>query len=249
MEVSAISTSVEAQLEHRDADDLEIRVRVAVQRLPLVRRLCMRYRYSGVPIEDLIQVGSIGLLKAIDKFDATRGTRFVAFAVSVILGEVRNYFRDHDWAVRVPRKLQNDRRAVEKAIELLTNQNGRTPRVQEICEVTALTQDEVHDTFELGKLGRPLSVEAEYTNGSNEDSSSILDFLRDGGAEIESTVDRIDLARGVETLAERERTILGLKFQTGLSQTGIASRLGISQMHVSRLQRGALSKLRAEMSD
>ena len=100
MEVSAISTSVEAQLEHRDADDLEIRVRVAVQRLPLVRRLCMRYRYSGVPIEDLIQVGSIGLLKAIDKFDATRGTRFVAFAVSVILGEVRNYFRDHGWAVR-----------------------------------------------------------------------------------------------------------------------------------------------------
>ena len=140
----------------------QTRERLATEHLPLVRRLCERYRYSGVPMEDLVQVGSVGLVKAIDKFDPDRGNGFLAFGIPVILGEIKNYFRDHGWSVKIPRKLQRQRMVVERTVDSLSKSRGRSPTVPEIAEETGFSEQEVYDTFEVGNFGRLLSLEAEY---------------------------------------------------------------------------------------
>jgi RNA polymerase sigma-B factor len=229
--------------------DAATREHLAAKHLPLVRRLCERYRYSGVPIEDLVQVGSIGLIKAIDKFDPDRGTNLLAFAVPVIMGEIKNYFRDHGWAVKVPRKLQRQKRIVERAVESLSQIRGRSPTVGEIAEATGLSEDEVYDTFEVRKFGRLLSLEAEYERDGNTEGSTVLDYLGTPDPQLDGLADKIDLTNILTSLTERERTIIQLKFYSGLSQSEIAVRLGISQMHVSRLQRYALEKLKLSLSE
>ena len=132
-----------------------------MEHLPLVRRVCWRFRHAGVPLEDLVQVGSIGLLRAMGKYDPQRGTSFAAFAVPVIVGEIKNYFRDHGWAVKVPRKLQMDTQAVRSAVDTLRQRRGAGPTIREIAEATGLSEDVVYDTFEVGMYGTPVSLEAE----------------------------------------------------------------------------------------
>lgn len=136
---------------YKKSRDLAARDRLVADHLALVRRLCNRFNHSGEPLEDLIQVGIIGLLKAIEKYDPARGSDFVAFAVPQILGEVKNYFRDHGWAVKVPRKLQRRKMVVERTVEVLTQRLGHSPTIPEIAEATGFSQEEVYDTFELGK--------------------------------------------------------------------------------------------------
>ena len=233
----------------RADEQLERRARLAVQHIPLIRRLCERYRYSGVPMEDLVQIGSVGLLKAIDKFDPDRGSEFLAFAIPVVMGEIKNYFRDHGWAVKVPRKLQRHKQMVARAVEYLTHSHGRPPTVAELSEATGLSQEEVNETFELQHFGNLISLEAEFDSNGSGQSSKALDYLATEEAGLEAAAERIDLVKTMDSLNERERTIIRLKFYSGLSQTEIASRLGISQMHVSRLQRAALGKLREDLLD
>ena len=228
--------------------DAETRERMATQHLALVRRLCARFRHSGLPMEDLVQIGSVGLLKAIDKFDPDRGSAFLAFAIPVIVGEIKNYFRDHGWAVKIPRKLQRQKVMVEKAVESLSQVHGRSPTVMEIAEATDLPEEVVYDTFEVGKYGNLMSLEAEHERNGNSDASPFLDYLGANDPRFDDLADRIDLTDTFKSLTERERTIIRLKFYTGLSQAEIAVRLGISQMHVSRLQRHALGKLKLSMS-
>ena len=200
-------------------------------------------------MEDLFQVGSVGLIKAIDKFDSGRGTRFATFAVPVILGEIRNHFRDHGWAVKIPRKLQKNRVKVERAVDDLSQFLERSPKIAEIAEATGLSQEEVYDTFEVGRYGRLLSLEAQYEQNGVSDVSSILDYLEGDDSEIEELPEKIDLLKTLGHLKERERTIIRLKFYSDLSQAEIATRLGISQMHVSRLQRSALEQLKLSLGD
>ena len=188
--------------------ETETRDRLAARHLPLVRRLCERYRYSGVAVEDLVQIGCIGLLKAIDKFDPDRGSEFLAFAVPVIMGEVKNFFRDHGWSVKIPRKLQRNKQIVEKAVERLNQTEGRSPTVPEIAEVTDLTEQEVYDTLEVGNFGKPLSLEAEYEQNGNGDASSFLDYLGDDDSELDVLADRIDLLNTISVLDDREQTII-----------------------------------------
>ena len=145
--------------------------------LPLVHRLCRRFSHSGEPLEDLVQVGTVGLLKAIEKYDPNRGTPFPAFAIPVIVGEIKNYFRDHGWAVKVPRKLQSIKMAVEKAVQVLNQRLGRSPAVPEIGEATGLSDEEVLDTFGVERHGRPLSLDATYDWNGNGETSSLLDSL------------------------------------------------------------------------
>ena len=232
----------------RSPVDAETRERLTAQHLPLVRRLCERYRYSGVAVEDLVQVGSIGLLKAINKFDSDRGTKFLAFAVPVIVGKIKNYFRDHGWAVKIPRKLQQQRLLVERAVDRLNQAQGRSPTVPEIAMATSLSEEEVYDTFEVGNLGRLLSLEAEYEQNGAGGASSFLDYLGSEDTELNELPEKIDLLNTVNGLDEREKTIVRLKFYSGLSQSEIAARLGISQMHVSRLQRSALGRLKLSLA-
>ena len=138
--------------------DVATRESLVENHLPLVRRLCMRFRHVGEPMDDLVQIGSVGLLKAIDKFDPQRGFSFMTYAVPVIVGEIKNYLRDHGWAVKVPRRLQKNKLAVHRAADGLTQVLGRSPTVAEIATATDLTQEEVYDTFEVGAYGRPLSL-------------------------------------------------------------------------------------------
>ena len=193
----------------RKPKDLASRERLATEHLPLVRRLCERYRYSGVPMEDLAQVGSVGLIKAIDKFDPNRGTKLLSFAVPVIMGEIKNYFRDHGWAVKIPRKLQRQRMVVERTVENLSQIRGRSPTVPEIADATGFSEEEVYDTFEVGKYGRLLSLEMEYENNGRSDVSTVLDYLGHQDPEFDMLPDRIDLVNTLRCLNEREKKSSG----------------------------------------
>ena len=231
----------------RTASERADRDRLVQRHLPLVYKLSRRYWHCGEPLEDLAQVGTIGLLKAIEKFDSSRGVSFTTYAVPVVLGEIKNYLRDHGWAVKVPRKLQRNKLQVSRAAERLGQVMGRAPTVSEIAEDAGLTQEEVFDTFEVTSYGRPLSLDAEHLNGAD-DRSRLMDSVGNEDPEYGTTSDRADLESTLNCLDRREKTIIYLKFYADLPQTEIAKRLGISQMHVSRLQRGALEKLREGLS-
>ena len=203
---------------------------------------------SGQSLEDLIQVGTVGLIKAADKFDPYRGCEFAAFAIPVIVGEVKNYFREHGWAVKVPRKLQRHRLLVDRTVAHLTQKLGRSPTVPEIADATGITEEEVFDTFEVSRFGNPLSLDAEVEVNGNPEPSSLIDSIGRDDPGFELLLDRIDLSNSLDSLDSRERAIIYPKYYCGLSQTEIAWRVGVSQMHVSRLQRLALSKLRRSLA-
>jgi len=229
-------------------ENLVSRDRLVEDHLPLVRRLCRRFYHSGEPLEDLVQVGTIGLLKAIRKYDPNRGSEFIAFAVPFIVGGIKNHFRDHGWAVKVPRKLQRQRLAVEKVVESLSQKLGRGPSIPEIAEATGFSEEEVYDTFEVVKYGKPMSLDAEYNGDGHKDGYSLLDYLGSEDPQFDNMIDRIDLTKALQCLNKQEKIIIHLKFYAGLSQTKIGVLLGISQMHVSRLQRNALSRLKLNLA-
>ncbi len=232
---------------YRESQDPVATERLVADHLPLVRRLCRRFHNSGEPQEDLMQVGAIGLLKAIKKFDPKLGDSFISFAVPVIVGEIKNYFRDHGWGVKMPRKLQRQKLAVDRAVVDLMQRLGHIPTVPEIAEDTGFSPEEVSETFEMERCGKPLSLDAQYESDDSEDVSSILDYLGEQDQDLEGLADRMDLEMALEDVDSREQAIIYLKFYSGLSQNAIAQRLGISQMHVSRLQRNTLSKLKSSL--
>ena len=250
MEIDCKATGAESLLDRwRESGDLAARDRLVSDHLPLVGRLCRRFAYLGEPLEDLVQVGTVGLLKAINKYDSRRGNIFAAFAVPVIVGEIKNYFRDHGWAVKVPRKLQQRKLAVDRTVVGLTQELGRVPTAPEIGRAAGFSTEEVYQTFEVERYGRPLSLDAAYNREDSQDPASILDYLGSEDPDLEGLADKMDLKEALDCVGSRQQTILYLKFYSGLSQTAIAHRLGISQMHVSRLQRDALSKLRLSLAD
>ena len=229
-------------------DDEQERDHLVTKHLGLVRRLCAKFRNSGEPMEDLVQVGSVGLLKAAAKYDPELGSNFPAYAIPVIVGEIKNYFRDHGWAVKVPRKLQGQRLAVGRAVDILNQSFGRVPTTQEIAEATGFSEDEVYQTFEVEFYGKPVSLDTEYDSGEGDATSTLLDYLGSVDPELEALPNRLDLARALGYLDEREKAIICMYYYKGLSQIEIGKKLALSQMHVSRLQRGALSKLQQELA-
>ena len=174
-------------------EDMGARDRLVEHHLPLVRRLCKRFRDCGEPLEDLIQIGTIGLIKAVEKFDPSRGFSFITYAVPVIVGEIKNFLRDHGWAVKVPRKLQKQKLMVQRAVETLTQTRGRSPTVQEIAEATDLTQEEIFGTFELVNYGRPLSLDEEYGGTGGDGVSSLVEYVGSEDPQFDKLSDRIDL--------------------------------------------------------
>ncbi len=233
--------------QRQPAENMFERNRMVEAYMPLVRRLCWRFRSSGELLEDLIQIGNVGLIKAINKYDPALQTNFVSYAIPVILGEIRNYFRDHGWAVKVSRNLQRQRLAVNRSIESLTQLLGRSPTISEIAESISASEEEVLDTIELNRCGNPLSLDALIGNVSDVEGPSLLDYLGSEDPHLSQTRDKIVLTVATECLTKREKIIIHLKFYAGKSQTQIAERLGISQMHVSRLQRNALKKLKLQL--
>jgi RNA polymerase sigma-B factor len=215
------------------------RERLILEHVGFVEALARRYADRGEPVEDLTQVGMVALVGAADRFDPERGVDFRSFAAPTVLGEIRRYFRDKAWAVRVPRGLKDDWATVNSAAEALMGRLGRSPSAGEIAEETGMDLDRVLDALGARSAYRPRSL----TRATDEDDGGDLDLpsSEDGYALVE---ERMALADGLRHLPARERVILHLRFEHGMYQSEIAARLGISQMHVSRLIARALETLR-----
>jgi RNA polymerase sigma-B factor len=233
---------------YHEQGDLAAREQLIEQYMSLVRSLARRYSYRGEQLEDLVQIGAIGLIKAIDRFDVNRGVELTTYATPNIIGEIKRHFRDRGWAVRVPRGLQELNIQLSRLIEELTVQNGRSPTIPELAKAAGVTDEEVLEALESGRAYSSLSLSA-GSGGNDEDGD--LDPLESLGTEehqYEVSEDRAVLAPGFRVLDERERTILHLRFFEGLTQSQIAQQVGISQMHVSRLIRRSLEKIRDEIA-
>ena len=208
--------------------------------LPLARSLALRYRGTPEQLDDLIQVASLGLVKALDGFDPERGDSFNAYAAPTILGELRRHFRDRVWELRLPRRLQERTMDVREATAALSEATGRTPTVPQIAERLELSDEDVLETFQADSARRTLSLDAPR---SREDTESEPMIETVGGPE--AGYDRVEAQLAAENaqLTAQERTVLRLRFEDDLRQREIGRRLGVSQMQVSRIMRRALRKL------
>ena len=210
--------------------------------LPLARQLARRYQRGGEPLDDLVQVASLGLLKAIDRFDPSRETAFSSFAVPTILGELKRHFRDRGWSVRVPRDLQELVVKLEPVSEELTRELGRPPTPAEIAQRTGTTVEQVLEAREAGGAYRAISLDRPREDDEEGDGLGGAYGVEDPGfavAEDSATIERL-----MRVLSEREREVLHLRFAEDLTQAEIGERIGVSQMHVSRIIRQAVNRLR-----
>ena len=215
-----------------------------VQRfLPLARKLARRYSGAREPFDDLMQVASLGLVKAIDRFDPTRGTAFSSFAVPTILGELKRYFRDLGWAVHVPRGAQELALKVEEAQQQLTSRTGRPPSVPDLAEFLELSIEDVLDALETAGAHHCVSLDTPRED-SEGDSGTLADAFGEHDPRFEIVEASASIAAGAKHLSARERRVLELRFVQDLTQTQIADEIGVSQMQVSRILRRALSQLR-----
>jgi RNA polymerase sigma-B factor len=232
---------------YHEEGDLGAREQLIEQYMSLVRSLARRYSYRGEQLEDLVQIGAIGLIKAIDRFDLDRGVELTTYATPNIIGEIKRHFRDRGWSVRVPRGLQELNVQLSRLIEQLTVQLSRSPTIPELAKAAGVEEEEVLEALESGRAYSSLSL----SSGGGSDEDGELDPLESLG-EIEHAYevseDRAVLAPGFRVLDDRERTILHLRFFEGLTQSQIAQQVGISQMHVSRLIRRSLEKIRNEIA-
>jgi RNA polymerase sigma-B factor len=233
---------------YHEQGDLAARKQLIEQYMSLVRSLARRYSYRGEQLEDLVQIGAIGLIKAIDRFDVNRGVELTTYATPNIIGEIKRHFRDRGWSVRVPRGLQELNIQLSRLIEELTVQLGRSPTIAELAKSAEVSEEEVLEALESGRAYSSLSLSA---GSAGHDEDGELDPLESLGTEehqYEVSEDRAVLAPGFRVLDERERKILHLRFFEGLTQSQIAQQVGISQMHVSRLIRRSLEKIREEIA-
>lgn len=228
------------RLDPADPRHATVRDELVTMHLPLVRHLARRYRDRGEPWDDLVQVGTIGLIKAIDGFDVDAGTEFSTYATPTILGEIKRHFRDHAWAVHVPRRLQERQAQVAAAIEALTIRLNRAPTVREIAQELDISEAEVLEALEVRQAYVADSLEAD----SDDTPGAVVTTLGADDPALAAIDDRETVHRLLESLPERERTIVMLRFFRGMSQTQIAEEVGVSQMHVSRLLARSLVTLR-----
>jgi RNA polymerase sigma-B factor len=231
---------------YHEEGDLHAREKLIEQYMSLVRSLARRYSYRGEQLEDLVQIGAIGLIKAIDRFDLERGVELTTYATPNIIGEIKRHFRDKGWAVRVPRGLQELNVQLSRLMEQLTVQLSRSPTIPELAKASGSTEEEVLEALESGRAYSSLSLST--GGGDGEDDLDPLESIGSEEQQYEVSENRAVLAPGFRALDERERMILQLRFFDGLTQSQIAQQVGISQMHVSRLIRRSLEKIREEIA-
>jgi RNA polymerase sigma-B factor len=228
---------------HRN-DDVAARDELIERFLPLAQQIAGRYRRGRDSFEDLLQVASIGLIKAIDRFDPEYGTSFMTFAVPSITGELKRYFRDAGWAVRVPRPVQERALKVSAAIERLQRQLGRSPTPKQVAEALGEEVEAVLEAMEAATAHSSVSLDRPLGN-DDADGGRYEDMVGELDPRFEVIEDRASIAPALRLLPERDRLILKLRFEDDRTQAEIAEVVGISQMHVSRLLRRALERLRA----
>jgi RNA polymerase sigma-B factor len=223
--------------------DLHARRELTERYLPLARSLARRYERPGESLDDLLQVASLGLVKAIDRFDPERGLSFSSYAVPTMLGELRRYFRDTGWALHVPREMQERVLKVNAAVERLSGELGRSPSPQQLADELNLPVEEILEAIEANTAYDTSSLDTPLRSG-DEQSQTVAETLGETDARFELIEDRASIGPALKALPERERLILHLRFVDDLTQTEIAQRIGVSQMHVSRLIRRALEQVR-----
>jgi RNA polymerase sigma-B factor len=234
-------------LEYKEADSepdrIRLRERLVDQYIGLVEFLARRFRNRGEPLEDLVQVGTIGLLKAIERFELEREVEFSTYATPTIVGELKRHFRDKGWAVRVPRRLQELHLELTKVVSTLGQELGRSPTVTEIAKSAGTSEENVLEGLEIAQAYNFTSLDAPI-DSEDAGSTSFADQLGREDDQLVNLEYRAALAPEMAKLPERERRILYLRFFRGMTQSEIADRLGISQMHVSRLLNRTLVRLR-----
>lgn len=239
-----------APLLPRQTSRADVRDRLVQQHLPLVRSLAARYRHLGEPLDDLVQVGTIGLIQAIDRFDPTRGVPLTGYATPLILGEIRRHLRDRSSTVRIPRQVHDVQSRVAKATSELVQQLHRSPTASEIAQACGVDVDLVVETLEVRRVSTPVPLDT--TSAGDGDVGPVAGhtdaaLVQDDGA-LDDVLHRVSLRPVLARLDEREKRILVLRFFRGLSQREIAETLGMSQMHVSRLLARTLDRIRAEVA-
>jgi RNA polymerase sigma-B factor len=232
-------------LRYRDGDQ-QAREQLVERFLPLARQLARRYQRASEPLDDLLQVASMGLIKAIDRFDAEREIAFSSYAVPTILGEIKRHFRDRTWAVRVPRDLQELTLRVDRAVGDLSEHLHRQPSVGEIAEVLGVQEEDVLEALQAGGAYRAVSFDAPRgSSGGDEDIATLGDSIGIDESGFDRAEERATLDRLLTSITPRERDVLRMRFEKDMTQAEIGAVIGVSQMQVSRIVRQALSRLRA----
>jgi RNA polymerase sigma-B factor len=212
--------------------------------LPLARKLARRYTASNEPYDDLVQVASLGLVKAVERFDPNRGFAFTSFAVPTIVGELKRYFRDSAWALHVDRSAQELARKIADARREVSLLHGRSPTVRELAEYLECSEEEVLDGLQTGEAYDTVSLDAPRGGGDNDEADNRLDALGSEDGRLDLVDDQATVFAAAQRLPERERRILYLRFGEDLTQAEIGRRIGVSQMQVSRLLRKSVQRLR-----
>lgn len=232
---------------HKQGDQ-RARELVIQEQLPLVEFLARKFAGRGEPVEDLVQVASVGLIKAVDRFDVDRNIEFSTYATPNILGEIKRYFRDKGWAMRVPRGLQELRQSAKEAIRESTIKTGHSPSIRELAETLDSDLESVAEALTLGRAYNTASLDAPVSQDDKE-GDTVMDLQADGNSPIEGLEDKILLQRAIGSLKGQQQQILKLRFNEGKTQTEIAQTIGVSQMHVSRLLRRAIEDLRSQLGE
>ena len=244
-EADAAAKALLARLGDLPADSPDrprIRERLIEAYLPLAEYLARRFRNRGEPLDDLIQVANLGLIKSVDGYDMTRGAAFTSYAIPMIVGELKRHFRDKGWDVRVPRRLQELRLEITKATGNLAQQLGRSPTVADIATHLGVREEDVIEGLDSGHAYRALSLHAPVAG--DEASTELADLIGDLDPDLANVEDREALRPLIARLPQREQKIIAMRFFGNMTQSQIAAELGISQMHVSRLLSHALGVLR-----
>jgi RNA polymerase sigma-B factor len=215
--------------------------------LPLADHIARRFRNRGEPLDDLVQVARVGLMNAVNRFDVDNGAEFIAFAVPTIMGEVRRHFRDHGWSVKVPRRLKELNAQLKRCREELSHELGRAPTASEIAAKLGIDRDEVVQAQIASSAYSTLSSDAPAGARDDDDARSVTNTIGDLDANLDKVLDVATVRPLLAALPERERTVLTLRFFENMTQTQIAERVGISQMHVSRLLARSLDALRRQV--
>ena len=237
-----------AQLNTFDSGDPRhkaVRDELVTMHLPLVQHLARRFRDRGEHHDDLVQVGTIGLIKAVDRFDIDRGVEFSTYATPTIVGEIKRHFRDRGWSIRVPRRLQEMRQQISMATEELSQKSGRSPTVRELAEFIGVDEDDILEGIESAQAYSTLSLDSTGGGGDEDaDSASLSDTLGSDDDALAGVEYRESLKPLLAQLSERERQLILMRFFKNMTQAQIAQEVGVSQMHVSRMLAKALAQLR-----
>jgi len=237
-----------ADLPEDDPQRSAARDELVTMHLPLAGFLARRFRDRGESLDDLTQVATIGLIKAVDRFDIERGVEFSTFATPTIVGEIKRHFRDKGWAIRVPRRLQELRISIGRATAELSQSTGRSPTVAELAAHIGVSDEEILEGLESAQAYATLSLDASSSDGSDE-GASLVDTLGEDDPGLGEVDTRQTLHPLVATLPAREQRIIHMRFYDNMTQAQIAEQIGVSQMHVSRLLAKSLAQLRSGMAE